>query len=37
MELNIETFDYHSIGSDLYPGEEYDLFINRKLEYDGDE
>ena len=26
--------DYHSIGSDLYPGEEYNLFVNRKLEYD---
>ena len=26
--------DYHSIGSDLYPGEEYNLFVNRKLEFD---
>ena len=26
--------DYHSLGSDLYPGEEYNLFVNRKLEYD---
>ena len=26
--------DYHSIGSDLYPGCEYNLFVNRKLEYD---
>lgn len=26
--------DYHSLGSDLYPGEEYNMFINRKLEYD---
>lgn len=28
------TSDYHSLGSDLYPGEEYNLFVNRKLEYD---
>ena len=26
--------DYRSLGSDLYPGEEYNLFVNRKLEYD---
>ena len=26
--------DYHSLGSDLYPGEEYNLFVNRKLKYD---
>ena len=29
--------DYHSIGSDLYPGEEYNMFVNRKLEYDSGE
>lgn len=26
--------DYRSIGSDLYPGCEYNMFVNRKLEYD---
>lgn len=26
--------DYHSLGSDLYPGCEYNMFVNRKLEYD---
>ena len=27
-------YDYRSLGSDLYPGEKYNLFVNRKLEYD---
>ena len=26
--------DYHSIGQELYPGCHYNMFINRKLEYD---
>lgn len=26
--------DYHSIGQELYPGRSYNMFINRKLEYD---
>ena len=26
--------DYHSIGQELYPGCRYNMFINRKLEYD---
>ena len=25
--------DYHSFGSDLYPGCEYNLFVNRNLEF----